>query len=53
MKLFITQPQLKKYVTKEVIKLTDNYLNIQRYYIFDYPFFIVTKKKLLKGTELI
>lgn len=53
MKLFLNQSSLKKYVTKEVKLLTDNYINISRYYIFNYPIFIVKKKKLLKGTELL
>lgn len=55
MKLFITQAALKNYVVKETKNLTDEYININRYLIFNYPVFIVTKKKLKKyskGLEL-
>ena len=48
MRLFITQTGLKNYVVKETVKLTDDYININRYYIFNQPIFIVRKKKLLK-----
>ncbi len=52
MKLFITQAALKKYVVKETINLTDDYININRYFILNHPIFIVRKKKLLKGISI-
>ena len=51
MKLFITQTGLKNYVVKETTKLTDDYININRYMIFNHPVFIVRKKKLIKYRE--
>lgn len=51
MKIFISKSSLKNYVTKEVIKLTDTYLSIKTYFIFDYPFYIIKKKKLIKYEE--
>jgi hypothetical protein len=46
MKLFLTTKSL--YITKEVIKLEYEYLNIKRYYFLNHNFLIyIVKKPLL------